>query len=64
MRWVGYVACVGKTNVYKNLIRKPERKRTPRYKYEDNVSMHLTELGCKAVDWIHVVQQRANGGFL
>jgi hypothetical protein len=40
---------------------KAEGKRTikrPRYRWKDNVKMHLQELGCGCVEWIEVAQDR------
>jgi hypothetical protein len=45
MRWVGHVACVGeKTNSYRTLARKRERKRSfgrLRIRWEDNIKIDL-----------------------
>jgi hypothetical protein len=45
--------------VYKLLVGKPEGKRPlgkPRYKWVDNIKMHLLELGWGDVDWIGLAQ--------
>ena len=47
--------------VYRVLVGKPEGKRTlgrPRRRWEDNIKMDLQEVGCGAVDWIEVAQDR------
>jgi hypothetical protein len=44
-----------------NLVRKPEGKRPlgrPRRTWEDNIKMHLIEIGCGGMDWINLVQDR------
>jgi hypothetical protein len=46
-------------NVYTILVGKPEGNRPfgrPRRRWEDNVTMDLTETGWKRVDWIHLAQ--------
>jgi hypothetical protein len=49
MRWVGHIAHMGEMrNVYKILVRKPERKRPlgrPRNICEDNIRIYLREVG-------------------
>ena len=40
---------------------KPEGKRSigrPRRRWEDNIKMDLQEVGCWAMDWIELVQDR------
>ena len=47
--------------VYRVLVGKPKGKRTPgrpRHRWEDNITMDLQEVGCAAVDWIDLVQDR------
>jgi len=48
MRWVGHVAFMGeRIGAYRVLVGKPEGKRThgrPRYRWEDNIKMHLEEV--------------------
>jgi hypothetical protein len=57
MRSAGYVARMGEmTNVHKTLIGKPERKRSPRRRWEDNIRMDLRETS--GMDWIHLAQDR------
>jgi len=62
MRWVGHVACMGEgRGVYRALVRKPEGK-TPlgrtRRRWEDNIKIHLQEVGCGAMNWIELAQDR------
>jgi hypothetical protein len=48
-----------KRNVYRLLVRKPERKRPlgrPRRRWIDNIKMDLIEIGLNAVDWIGLAQ--------
>jgi hypothetical protein len=50
-----------KRNVYRLLIRKPERKRPlgrPRRRWIDNIKMDLLEIRLNAVDWIGLAQDR------
>jgi hypothetical protein len=62
MRWAGHVTRLGeKRNGYRILVGKPERKRPlgrPRRRWEDNISMDLSEIGWGGVDWIDLVQDR------
>jgi hypothetical protein len=47
--------------VYRVLVGKPEGKRPlrrPRRRWEDNIKMHLQEVGCGGVDWIELDQAR------
>jgi hypothetical protein len=52
MRWAGHVASKGETRgIYRVLVGKPEGKRPlgrTRCKREDNLKMHLQEVGCGA----------------
>jgi len=46
---------------YRVLVGKPERKRPlgrPRRRWEDNIKMHLQEVGCGGIDWIELAQDR------
>jgi hypothetical protein len=48
MRWAGHVARMGKRNVYRILVGKPEEKKPlerPRRKWMDNMKMNLRETG-------------------
>ena len=62
IRWAGHVACIGERRVVSRvLVGKPEGKRPlgrPRYKWEDNIKMDLQEVGCGAMDWIELAQDR------
>jgi len=47
--------------VYRVLVGQPEGKRTlgrSRRRWEDNIKMHLQEVGCGCMDWIDVAQDR------
>jgi hypothetical protein len=47
--------------VYRVLVGKPEGKRpfgTPRRKREDNIKVHLQEVGFGDMDWIELAQDR------
>jgi hypothetical protein len=58
MRWAGQVARKGeKRGVYMVLVGKPEGKRPlgrPRRRWEDNIKMHLQEVGGRGMDWIEL----------
>jgi hypothetical protein len=62
MRWVRHVACNGeRRGVYRVLVWKREGKRPRgriRRRWEDNVKMDLQEVGCGAMDWIELAQDR------
>jgi hypothetical protein len=48
-------------SVYMVLVGKPEGKRPlgrPRRRLKDNIKMDLQELGCGAMDWIDVAQDK------
>ena len=46
MRWAGHVARMGeRRGVYRVLVGKPEGKRTPGHRWEDNIKMDLQEVG-------------------
>ena len=61
MRWVGHVARMGERRGYRVLVGKPEGKsplgRHSR-RWEDNIKMDLQEVGCGAIDWIELAQDR------
>jgi hypothetical protein len=43
------------------LVGKPEGRRPlgrPRHRWEDNIKMHLQEVGCGSIDWIDLTQDR------
>jgi len=62
MRWAGHVARMGERRcVYRVLMGKPEGKRPlgrPRLRWEDNIKMDVQEMGCGAMDWIELAQDR------
>jgi hypothetical protein len=42
-------------------VRKPEAKSPlgrPRRRWEDNIKMHLQEVGCGGMDWIELAQDK------
>jgi hypothetical protein len=50
-----------KKNAWRVLVGKPEGKRPmgrPRRRWVDNIKMDLTEIGCAAMDWIYLTQNR------
>jgi hypothetical protein len=58
MRWAGHVARMGKgRGVYRVLVGRPERERPlgrPRHRREDNINMHLREIGIIGANWIRL----------
>jgi hypothetical protein len=62
MRWAGHVAQMGdKSNAYRKLVGKPERKRPlgkPRRRFVDNNKMDLREIGWDGMDLIDLAQDR------
>jgi hypothetical protein len=62
MRWAGHVTRMGQErNVYRVLMRKPERKRPlgrPRHRWEDGIRIYLRETGWENVQWIQLAQDR------
>jgi hypothetical protein len=47
--------------VFRALVGKPEGQRLlgrPRRRWEDNIKMDLQEVGCWAMDWIELAQDR------
>jgi hypothetical protein len=60
MKWVGYVACMGRMrNKCNVLVGKPSFR--PRW---DDFRMDRRERGWEDVDWIHVAQVRTTGMLL
>jgi hypothetical protein len=52
---------MGKRNVYRLLVGKPEGKiplGRPRRRWIDNIKMDLLEIGVNVVDWIGLAQDR------
>jgi len=62
MRWAGHVECMGnRKGVYRVLVGKPEKKRPlgrPWHRFQDNIKMHLQEVGCGGMDWIDLAHDR------
>jgi hypothetical protein len=60
--------CAGKKrNVYRTLMEQPEGKgplERPRHRWEGNIKTHLKRIGCEAVYWIDLTQNRASGTLL
>jgi hypothetical protein len=55
MRWVGHEILVQwMTNAYSVVI--GNMKGRYRCMWEDNINMHVKEIGCKNVEWIHLTQ--------
>jgi len=56
------VTCIGEERwVYRVLLGKPGGKRLlgrPTYRWVDNISIALQEVGCGYMDWIRLVQDR------
>jgi hypothetical protein len=61
--WVGNVTCLGdRRGVYRVLVGKPEGKRPlgrPQHRWENNIKIHLQEVGPSTIDWIELAQDRA-----
>ena len=62
MRWAGHVARMGEgRGVDRALVGNPEGKRPlgrPRRRWEDNIKMHLQEVGGACGDWMELAQDR------
>jgi len=61
MRWAGHVAHMGRGEIYRILVGKPEGKGPlwrHRRRWEDNIKMGLQEVGCGDMDWIELAQNR------
>jgi hypothetical protein len=60
MRWVGYMAHMGKgRGVYRVLVRRPKGKRLLgrlRHRWEDNIKLDLRETGINGANWIQLAQ--------
>jgi hypothetical protein len=60
VRWAEHVARMGEgRGVYRVLVGRPEGKRPlrrPRWRWEDNIKMDLTETGIDAANWIQMAQ--------
>jgi hypothetical protein len=63
MRWVGHVACVGGSGVYRVQVGRPEGKRSlerTRHRWENNIKLNLREIEINGVNWIWLAQDRAH----
>jgi hypothetical protein len=52
---------VERRGIYRVLVGKPEGRRRvgrPRCRWEDNIKVDLQEVGCGAMDWIELAQDR------
>jgi hypothetical protein len=62
MRWTGHVACMWeRRGLYRVLVGKPEGNRPlrrPKSRWEDNIKRDFQEVGCGAVHWSALVQDR------
>ncbi|KAJ4427020.1 hypothetical protein ANN_26819 [Periplaneta americana] len=62
LRWAGHVARMGESrNAYRVLVGRPEGKRPlgrPRHRWEDNITLHLREVGYDDREWINFAQDR------
>ena len=59
--WAVNVACIGERCAYRDSVGKPEgrrQRRTPTHRWEDNIKMHLREVGWRGVNWIEQAQDR------
>jgi hypothetical protein len=66
MRWAEHVAWRGMRNMYKILVGKPEGKRLlgrTRHRWEDNIGMHLREIGWEDV-WMIWLRVKTSSGRL
>jgi len=66
MRWAGHVARMGdRRGACQIMVGRPEGKRPlgrPRHRYEDDIKIHLQEVGWGGMDWIGVAQDRRRWG--
>jgi hypothetical protein len=62
LRWAKHVARMGeRRGAYRALVGKPEGRRRlgrPRRRWEDNIKMHLRQVGWEGIDWIDLAQYR------
>jgi hypothetical protein len=62
VRWAGHVARIGeRKGVNRILVGKPKGKRPlgiPRRRWRDNIRIDLQEVGCGAMDWIELAEDR------
>jgi hypothetical protein len=68
MRWVGHVACIVEgRGVYRVLVGRPNAKRPLerlRHSWEDNIKIHIREIGIGGANWIQLAQIGSSGGLL
>jgi hypothetical protein len=68
MRWAGRVARIGEERgVYRVLVGRPEGKRPlerPRRRWDDNIKMHLREIGIDGRTGFGWIGIRSSGGLL
>jgi hypothetical protein len=60
-RWAGHIERIGKRNVHRILVGKPEGNRPlgrSRCRRLDNIKMDFTEIGLDGMDWIDLAQDR------
>jgi hypothetical protein len=62
MKWAGHVARMEeKRGAYRILVGRPEGRRPlgqPKRRWEENIEMHLQEVGWGGMDWIHLAEDR------
>jgi len=62
MRWARHVVRMGdRRDVYRVLVGKPDGKRQlgrPKHRLEDNVKINFQEVGCGAMYWLDLAQDR------
>ena len=56
MRWAGHVACMGERRGVTGFWWGKIPLERPRRRWEDNIKMHLQEVGCGGMDWIEMAQ--------
>ena len=69
LRWAGHISRMEQSRIAcRDLVGKPESKRPlerPRRRWEDNIKMNLTEVGCDPGDWIALALKiGTNGGLI
>jgi len=60
MGWA-YNTYGGEERCMRGLVGKPVGRRplgSPSHRWEDNIKMHLQEVGCGGMDWIELAQDR------
>ena len=62
LRWAGHVVRMEQfRNAYRVLVGKPESKRPlgrPRRRWEDNIKVDFSDVGCDPRDWISLAEDR------